>query len=122
MPTKLVWRRCGTCGQLTLVPVNANVCWQCGAPLNDPRGEPDPNPGSASADAQPEEFPERIAWPPFSFAENLSPQSDEPNPLDPRAIDRNLPPAKPRPMDLSPEDDIVATQLLDSVFPDGVTL
>ena len=35
MPNNLTWRRCGNCGQLTLVPVSANVCWQCGAPCPD---------------------------------------------------------------------------------------
>lgn len=29
----LVWRRCGGCGQLTLVPASASVCWQCGTPV-----------------------------------------------------------------------------------------
>lgn len=29
----LVWRRCSGCGQLTLVPASASVCWQCGTPV-----------------------------------------------------------------------------------------
>ncbi len=38
----LIWRRCGACSQLTLVPVSAQVCWQCGAPIDSapPHGSP----------------------------------------------------------------------------------
>ncbi len=122
MATRLVWRRCGTCGQLTLVPVSANVCWQCGAALPEPRGDVDPNTGRGSVDGQPGEFPAPIAWTPFSSAENLGHPSAEPNPLDPTPVERNLPPAKPHFMDLSPDDDAVAARLLESVFPDGLIL
>ena len=37
MASGLIWRRCQACGQLTLVPATANVCWQCGAPSAGPR-------------------------------------------------------------------------------------
>ncbi len=33
MRDNLTWRRCATCGQLTLVPAAAEACWQCGAPI-----------------------------------------------------------------------------------------
>ena len=49
MRDNLTWRRCATCGQLTLVPAAAEACWQCGAPIaarpaagdgGPPRGRP----------------------------------------------------------------------------------
>jgi len=120
MPTKLVWRRCGTCGQLTLVPVSANVCWQCGAPLPEPGTGSDPSAEASADDVGPLAGQERMAWPPFPFVGNRDRDSGDPDQLDPRLTERNLPPPKPRPMDLTPEDDAVATQLLESVFPDGL--
>jgi hypothetical protein len=36
MPDELIWRRCGTCQQLSLVSLSANLCWQCGAALPKP--------------------------------------------------------------------------------------
>ena len=107
MPSKLVWRRCGVCGQLTLVPATANVCWQCGSPLGEGPGK--------SADDNP--LADR-ALPAPGFG---SSDPDVPRPLGGFAApaDASLPPPKPRPMDLTPEDDERARRLLTSVFPDG---
>jgi hypothetical protein len=106
MPSKLVWRRCGTCGQLTLVPATANVCWQCGSPLVDgPGGDNNP----LADRALPGQAP---GFGPFG--------GDAPRPFGGFApADASLPPPKPRPMDLTPEEDARARRLLASVFPDG---
>lgn len=122
MSTKLVWRRCATCAQLTLVPVSANVCWQCGAPLPEPvdgdhlSAESDPALGKADA------LPQRPWWPPFSRPGEIDHHPTERERIDPSLVERNLPPAKSRPMALTPEEDAVATRLLESVFPDGPSL
>jgi hypothetical protein len=36
MRDNLTWRRCLTCGQLTLVPATAESCWHCGASMAPP--------------------------------------------------------------------------------------
>ena len=122
MPTKLVWRRCGTCGQLTLVPVSANVCWQCGAPLVEPPHESDPPSGADPLEGQADDAPAPIAWHPFAFTDHAGSRPEAPKSPDQAAIERNLPPAKPRAMDLTPDDDAIAHRLLESIFPDGLLL
>lgn len=46
MPDEPIWRRCGTCRQLSLVSLSANLCWQCGVAL------PKPNEATAPQIAQ----------------------------------------------------------------------
>ena len=112
MSNHLAWRRCAACGQLTLVPVTAESCWQCGAPLAARPAERD------------DAAPNAAAGPPGAgsvfgagFARSRAPSVEPPS-----AADLNLPMPRPRFMDLSPDDDLVACRLLESVFPDGVEL
>jgi hypothetical protein len=112
MPNNLTWRRCGNCGQLTLVPVSANVCWQCGAPCPD-RESGHPAPADA---APPDPAPAVAPGFPIGFA-----PAAEPSPgVAPSPADLNLPAPRPSFMALTPQDDAVARRLLASVFPDGV--
>ena len=110
MPNNLTWRRCTNCGQLTLVPVNADVCWQCGAPCPGPR--PD---AGATAPAGGLGFPSIVDFGRAADQRRAAPAS-------PPAADRNLPAPRPRWMDLTPADDATARRLLASVFPDGFEL
>ena len=110
MPNNLTWRRCANCGQLTLVPASANVCWQCGAPCPDHDREPRAEAGGPGLSGG---IPGAGPGLPFAFAGGAV------NQIGPSAAASNLPPAKPRFMDLSPADDLIAKRLLTSVFPDG---
>ena len=100
----LTWRRCPSCGQLTLVPVNADACWHCGGPIA-PRSSAD----AAAPAPLPE--PHTGSGPTFPRVHGFDLGA---------ATDRNLPAPGPRPMGLTPADDAVARRLLASVFPDGV--
>ena len=102
----LTWRRCPSCGQLTLVPANADACWHCGGPIA---------PRSSADAAAPVPLPEP--------APGSGPSSLHTSGFDLcAATDRNLPAPGPRPQDLTPADDAVARRLLASVFPDGLDL
>lgn len=98
--TNLTWRRCPACGQLTLVPASAETCWQCGAPI---AGRPTENAAGHAARASSPFRPAEISPPPASTPADL-----------------NLPPPRPKFMDLTAEDDVIARRLLATVFPDGV--
>ena len=112
MPNHLTWRRCTSCGQLTLVPASANVCWQCGAPCPE-RAVDQPaadlvSDGSLGIEGQL----------PFAFGQIETFRSGD------RAAAADLPIAAPpaRFLDLSPTDNETAHRLLASVFPDGVVI
>jgi hypothetical protein len=116
MPNNLTWRRCGNCGQLTLVPVSANVCWQCGAPCPD-RGSGEHTDAADAAPTGP--APAVGQGVPFGFGHASDPRAGA---TAPSPADLNLPPPRPSFMTLTPQDDAVARRLLASVFPDGVDL
>ena len=104
IPHNLTWRRCPSCGQLTLVPVNAAACWHCGGPITARSG-----PGAAAPPPAPQ--------PPSG----VDPSLPHVRGFDLGAVaDRNLPAPAPRPMDLTPADDAMARRLLASVLPTGV--
>ena len=108
MPHRLTWRRCTHCGQLTLVPVSANVCWQCGAPC--PGGEPQDH--GAEANPHDDQSPGRYPRP--TSVEAWMVQLSDGAGLDIDSTTRVTPVTG-----LSAADDQVARRLLASVFPDG---
>ena len=113
MSNHLAWRRCAACGQLTLVGVAAESCWQCGAPL-----------ASRPLESSDTTAPNATSGPVgdgFAFGAGFG-LSRAPFPEPPSAADSNLPPPRSRCMDLTPADDLVACRLLESVFPHGVGL
>ena len=112
MPNNLTWRRCTNCGQLTLVPVNADVCWQCGAPCPEPRSSAD---SGTAAPVGGLGFPSIV-----DFGRAANQRLGAPAP--PSTTQWNLPHPRPRWMDLTPADDAIARRLLASVFPDGFEL
>jgi hypothetical protein len=111
MPNHLTWRRCTSCGQLTLVPASANVCWQCGAPCPDgdghqPMGDLLAN-GSLGIEGPA----------PFAFG-----QLEIVRPAEYAAADLPAASSPARSIGLSSTDNETAHRLLTSVFPDGVVL
>ena len=112
MSNHLAWRRCAACGQLTLVPATAESCWQCGAPLVS---RPEASDDQSAANPRPGSHPAGSAFGGFGAARASAAGAASP-------ADLNLPPPRPRFMDLTAADDIVARRLLESVFPHGVDL
>ena len=106
MQNNLTWRRCTNCHQLTLVPVSANVCWQCGAPC------PERGPGGyGEADAVDAAGVE--AGFPVIFGRAAEPWTIAAG----SPAELNLPAPGPRYGAISAADDARARRLLASVFP-----
>ncbi len=121
MPSNLVWRRCPTCGQLTLVPATANLCWQCGAPCPDPGRDPRPSAGGAPTTTD-------SAFPSAGVGSDLDERLER-APAARRSLPGSIAPTSRRPRvvpspgtTLTAAEDAIARRLLGSVFPNGIEL
>lgn len=120
MSNGLVWRRCPACGQLTLVPATANVCWQCGAPHAGHRPQSDAFGGEDFTPASdlPAGGPIPGVGPGLSFG---LPRGQEPWwSVHRLGVERTPSVRRSSAPTLTAAEEAIAHRLLSSVFPDGI--
>jgi len=117
MANGLVWRRCPVCGQLTLVPATADVCWQCGA-LHAGHRPPRDADGITPATSTPAEGPIPGVGPGLAFG--LARGQDPSWSVHRVGAERTPPIRGSSATMLTAAEEAIAHRLLASVFPDGM--